>query len=271
MKGKIKIGNTCVLGNPKVMTTDYGTINEAYLQLLSQVYQYPEYTPKPHVSELGDVYIPNGGETVERVGESILIGSPEDNLIFETNDPERNGIINSHNKREIEIFDAGIVSTPLMEQHSKLWGKISNPDDTINANYGYMVHHLRDTPEGISQFEWAYRSLLNDIDSRQAYMHFNRTKDQYLGCKDQPCTVFCQFLIRENTLMFFSYMRSNDLVYGTPYNLGYFNHLSKRMLTLVQKKYPHVVKRSLQHTATSLHYYKRHEKIVEKMLFGYSK
>ena len=183
------------------------TINEAYNKILKLILTDFKFETSPHGKE-SNGYFPNSGEIQEILGAQIWITNPEDNLVYKTKDPKRDSQVNKHNQREIEVFDAGFIDSNIMAHHSTIWKLIENKSNqTINANYGYMVHHLRDTPDGISQFEWAYRRLIEDKDTRQSYMHFNRVKDQYEGNNDQPCTVYCQFIIRDNFLYLFSYMR----------------------------------------------------------------
>ena len=241
---------------------EYKTINLAYNSLLNDIYNTYDYEVNVHE----DSNLPNAGVIREKLNYSFKITDPEETLIFKSLDSKRDKIINDYLNREMEIFDAGIISSEVMKYHSKIWGEIKNYDGTINANYGYMVHHLRDTENGISQFEYALRTLIKDKNSRQAYIHFNRVKDQVFTNNDHPCTMYGHFIIRDNILYFMSYMRANDIIYGTPYNLGYFNRLSKQMFIILKRIYPELKKRMLIHNVGSIHYYVKHTKRLEKML-----
>lgn len=148
---------------------------------------------------------------------------------------------------------------------SKFWSKIKNPDGSSNANYGFMVYHLKDagnemfsTDEMRSQWEWAKSRLVKRSDTGQAYLHFNRPKDQWDGNLDQPCVMFGQFIIRNQELNMTVSMRSNDLFFGTPYNWAYFIELMYRMCDELQEVYPSLKVGTLHHFATSLHIYEKH-------------
>lgn len=123
-----------------------------------------------------------------------------------------------------------------------------------------MVYHLKDAgnekfdPHYMSQFEWCQDRLSRNLNTLQAIMHFNRPKDQYVNNLDQPCTVFTQFTVEHGALNFHSFMRSNDIIYGTPYNLAYFKVLLQRMTHWLNTT--HNIKLKMgYHNVTSLHLY----------------
>ena len=68
--------------------------------------------------------------------------------------------------------------------------------------------------------------------------------------------MYTQFTVENNKLNFHSNMRSNDVIYGTPYNLAYFKLLQERMLHYLNDN--HRMKLSmgyLHHNVTSVHLY----------------
>src|SRR3990167_909320 len=140
----------------------FNDLNSAYLGVLEDVYLNPEYFPCPHGSRLEKGYIPNGGETREILNYQFRILNT-DLVDFKTHNIQRNDILNRHMLKEIELFDAGIIDADIMGQHSALWKRIANPDNTINANYGYMAYHnktagnpkFNDDQGLVSQWEWA--------------------------------------------------------------------------------------------------------------------
>ena len=172
--------------------------------------------------------------------------------------------MNDYLEKEIVLFDKGEIDADKMGNISSIWKMIANPDGTINANYGYMVYHLRDAgnekfdsnTKMMSQWEWCKDRLSKNIYTLQAIMHFNRPKDQFIDNLDQPCTVFTQFTVEDGKLNFHSFMRSNDIIYGTPYNLAYFKILQGRMLEYLNKEFNANLKFGyLHHNVTSLHLY----------------
>lgn len=217
-------------------------------------------------------YYYNRAKCRELIDYSFTIIKPTiyENII--TNSEKYNEIIKNYSIKETSLFDKGDIFN--MGSISKVWDKIKNPDGSINANYGFMVYHLKDahnsmfapndTPQ--SQWEWAKDMLIRNKNSCQAYCHFNRPKDQWKGNLDQPCTMFIQFLIRNNELHLMGFMRSNDIVYGTPYNILYFVKLMYRMIDELKDVYPELVIGNYVHHVTSIHYYKRSEDRVKQML-----
>ncbi len=188
------------------------------MAILASVYNRPEHTLiYDHVDGAGKADMYNVASVWEQTNVQLRIEHVDlDEDCPITRSAERNKIMRDYIDRETLLFDSGDDNTTgNFSRLSKVWNVIKNPDGTINANYGLMVYHTRDAQQGTqSQWEWAKSRLLKNKDSRQAVMHFMRPSHQWDGNLDIPCTVFVQFLIRNDRLNFSSYMRANDLVYG---------------------------------------------------------
>ena len=115
-------------------------------------------------------------------------------------------------------------------------------------------------------WEWAKQSLLNDKDTRQAFIKFSLPEHQYMGNKDQVCTMHGNFLIREDKLHLSIVMRSNDLTLGLVYDLPWFISLMDRMVGELKPQYPNLEKGHYTHMVHSMHIYDRDEKKILKML-----
>lgn len=106
-------------------------------------------------------------------------------------------------------------------------------------------------PKVIEQLPYIEATLKADPCSRQALMTIWRERPG--PTKDVPCTTLFQFFIRNGALDMITYMRSNDLWLGFPYDLYDFtmlqNYLTHRLGVLVGT-YTHVV--------GSLHIYEEH-------------
>ena len=244
----------------------FQTINSGYKQLVAHLLRNPDDYQK--VEKTGRPEDLNKKSRFHLRNVHILFKKPSEFSRFNMTCIKRSGIMNNYMDAERELFDNGVIDSNEMGKISKIWKLIENPDKTINANYGYMVYHLRDAgnkkfthpDEFMSQWEWCQNRLKKNIHTLQAVMHFNRPKDQYLENLDQPCTVFCQFTVVKGELNFHSFMRSNDVIYGTPYNLAYFKLLQERMLKYLNEE---VILRGeeklkmghLHHNVTSLHLY----------------
>lgn len=237
----------------------FATINEGYISLVRNLVQNPDYHKVVKLSGSGKGVLINKKSRVHLRNVHIMFENPAE---FKVADPRRSEIMNEYMIKERALFDEGIIDANRMGTISKVWKGIANPDQTINANYGYMVYHLKDAgnskfdPIMMSQFEWCQDRLVRNPHTLQAIMHFNRPKDQYQGNLDQPCTVFAQFTVEQNKLNFHSYMRSNDVIYGTPYNLAYFKILQQRMCDWLNTNHHlNLSMGYLHHNTTSLHLY----------------
>ena len=208
----------------------------------------------------------------------ILFENPSEFTEFKVACPLRSKKMNEYHKREKQLFDKGETCSDKMGKISKIWKLIENPNQTINANYGYMVYHLRDAghpqftnPKNfMSQWEWCQNRLSKNLYTLQAIMHFNRPKDQFIQNLDQPCTVFTQFTVHDGKLNFHSFMRSNDVIYGTPYNLAYFKLLQERMLEYLNNTVCRDNKLQcgyLHHNVTSLHLYENKIDIAKSIVY----
>ena len=117
----------------------------------------------------------------------------------------------------------------------------------------------------VNQWQWVIEKLKNDKDSRQAVINVNLPAHKERPTKDFPCTMFLQYLIRDNKLHAFTFMRSNDVARGFRYNIycftefqkmiakelgvkpGYYYHFVTSLhiylddLSLFEEKYPNIV------------------------------
>ena len=155
--------------------------------------------------------------------------------------------------------DIGFIS-----KYAKFWESIQNPDGTLNSAYGNLI--FTEKADGISQYEWALQSLVSDRNTRQAVMHFNKPSHQYRKNKDFVCTMYANFHIRENLLHMSVFMRSNDVILGTPTDVAFFCSLQLQMLSHLKVFYPELELGTYTHVANSYHVYDRHYELLDKML-----
>lgn len=275
--------------NSKRNHSVYGSFSDAYLSTLMDIYQngddmdgitkeqysqsksHPEYDVADPIMENAN-YFYNRAPSKELLDYSFTITKPLLTELLTTKSEKHNKIIENYTNKETEMFDRGDIYG--MGSISKVWDLIKNPDGSINANYGYMIFHINDAgnekyqvnKELTNQWTWARDMLIRNKNTLQAYCHLNRPKDQWKGNLDQPCTMYIQFIIRKDCLHLHGYMRSNDIVYGTPYNIAYFIKLMYRMQQELITIYPNLQIGDYTHHATGIHYYKRNEPRVREML-----
>src|SRR5579859_539239 len=104
------------------------------------------------------------------------------------------------------------------------------------------------------------RKLRNDPLTRQAIVPILHIDDIRAETKDFPCTSTLHFLIRENKLHLFVSMRSNDLYWGTGYDVFVFTILQEILANELD-----IEMGSYYHTAHSLHVYEQHFEWLKTM------
>lgn len=133
-----------------------------------------------------------------------------------------------------------------IQNYTKAWDRMSDDGEVVNSNYGHKIHKFY----GFDQWEYVKNLLKADPNSRQAVIHIKNPMDY--KTKDTPCTVCLQFFIREGKLFLTTYMRSNDVWFGFPYDVFNFTCFQIRMAMELG-----VGIGSYTHIAGSLHLYQR--------------
>jgi thymidylate synthase len=217
------------------------TFAEAYREALRKLVEDPDYIAKPR------------GYTVNEITDaSIEIKDITKNLFSNSNFkfPVK------YLKHELALYLSGRNDAESFSKASKFWDSLKNKDGTVNSAYGNLIFKMKDNPQKLSQFEWAYQSLSLDRDTRQAVMFFNRPCFQYFDNKDFVCTLDVIFHIRDNKLYMRAGMRSNDIRRGTLYDIPFFMFLQYGMYKRLKNTvYPNLELGSYIHYASSLHLY----------------
>lgn len=173
--------------------------------------------------------------------------------VFCVQDPTRN--IVSHKIRnmpmryavgELAWYLSGSNRTEDIAQYAKKWVEISDDGKTNNSAYGHRIF----SRFGYNQWEYVKELLKKDPNTRQAVIHIKDADNH--PTKDTPCTVYLQFLLREDQLHLSVHMRSNDIWMGVPYDMFSFCFLQVKMAMELGVKVGHYV-----HYAGSLHLYAR--------------
>lgn len=245
----------------------FDNIHDAYLAVLKEVRDEPEY-----------IVAPRGLPVREITDFCFRIRNPTSEPIV-TRDAERNKTIVRYTDAECKLYDSCSNDVEDFAKASKFWRKIANPDGTVNSAYGYLIwkkksfgshYEASDANAGAAvmrtPWEWAKESLIKDKDTRQAFLKFSLPEHQWIGNKDQTCTMHANFLIRDNKLNFTVVMRSNDCVLGLAYDMPWFISLMERMVEELRTVYPELEVGSYTHIAHSFHLYERNLEMVNKML-----
>lgn len=187
------------------------------------------------------------------------------NAAFFVEDPSRNVVTSPIRKMpmryavaELAWYLSGSNRVRDIGPFASKWIDISDDGIHNNSAYGYRIQHLF----GFDQWDYVKDMLTKSPGSRQAIIHIKDASDK--PTKDVPCTVYLQFLIRDNKLHLSVHMRSNDIWMGVPYDMFSFTFLQMKMAMELG-----VDLGNYTHFAGSLHMYKRdYEEALRNMPKG---
>lgn len=141
-----------------------------------------------------------------------------------------------------------------IQHYTSAWDRMSDDGETVNSNYGMLIHDYY----GFDQLKMCENILRDNPNSRQAIIHIKPARNIIdKPTKDLPCTVSLQFFIRNNQLYLTTYMRSNDIWMGFPYDVFQFTCLQIYLAMRLN-----VNLGTYTHITGSLHLYKRNVKEV---------
>jgi thymidylate synthase len=226
------------------------TFAEVYEKALIDTLDNPDYTSKPR-----------GMEIKEICNAALVIDDP----YYPLYENEKRSSQFKYIAGETIWYFTGRKDIDFISKYSKFWSQLDNGDGTVNSAYGNLIFN-EPLSDGRNQYQWALDSLIEDKDSRQSIIHFNKPSHQWKGNKDFVCTLNGIFQIRDNRLNFTVDMRSNDLVLGTATDVAFFCLLQQQMLKHLKLTYPNLKMGSYTHIVHSLHIYERHFNLVKEML-----
>jgi thymidylate synthase len=208
------------------------TANDLYVEVLAEL------------MTTGDHAAPRGMPTREIRGASMILTDPTHNLIT----------VRKLNIRfAVAEFLWIITGQNRLDFISKFNGEIakfSDDGEHMSGAYG---------PPLTDQLPWVIRKLEDQEDTRQALLTIWRPMPA--GSKDVPCTITMQFMLRNNLLEMITYMRSNDMWLGFPYDLFAFTMIQRYVANALQVKAG-----PYHHHVGSLHLYDRDNEAAEKAL-----
>lgn len=158
---------------------------------------------------------------------------------------------------ELLWYFSGLNSLEFISRFSKFWEKLSDDGETSNSAYGYIMQHKF----GFNQIEKVIEQLTVDPYSRRAVINLNTPNERMIETKDEPCTIALQFMIRKGKLDCTAIMRSNDIWFGTPYDVAFFTELQKYIAQRLGVGYGWYT-----HFATSLHLIDRNYEQVKNIV-----
>jgi thymidylate synthase len=155
---------------------------------------------------------------------------------------------------------SGSTQAEALTYYAPTWQSFADADGQIRGScYGSKVFLSAD---GCSPWMRARNLLQSDRDTRRAVLYFNDASSHLVpGCRDAACANSLQFFIREGILDAVVCMRSNDVIWGLPYDVFLFTFLQEMMAANLG-----VELGSYHHFAASLHLYAKHRSLAERIL-----
>nr|WP_297932344.1 thymidylate synthase [uncultured Lachnoclostridium sp.] len=213
-------------------------VNEAYLYLINMLQKAPESKPR-------------GMKVKECLGVAFTITNPRDRVVKNS----LRKISSSFAVGEFLWYLRGSNQLDIMKYYSSMYPKFSDDQVTVHGAYGPRIFGGK-----TSQWESIKKKLNEDSDSRQAVITIYQPMDLFTSSRDIPCTCNLQYFIRDGKLHAITYMRSNDIYLGMPYDIFSFT-LFQEMLALEMG----VELGSYTHMVGSMHIYENNFSIFEQL------
>jgi thymidylate synthase len=188
-------------------------------------------------------------------------------------DPRRRCVLNPARKWSLPLalgetcwHLSGSTAASDLAYYAPIWDSFADSDGQIRGScYGSKMFI---EVSGLSPWERVLRLLKADRDTRRAVFYFNeRLSHLSLDCLDAACATSLQFLVRGGKLHALVCMRSNDAIWGLPYDVFLFTFLQELMAVCLE-----IPLGCYQHFTSSLHIYNRHiglaSRVVESGLPG---
>lgn len=229
-------------------------------------YQIPAFETLDEIQHWILTIILERGKVAEPRGKRTLELFP---VSFELLNPRNRCVLNPLRKWSFPLalgefcwHVSGSNDLEFIEYYASRWRDFTEDGSTISGScYGHRV--FNDKNHGASQWERLIDVLKSDPDSRRAILYFSDSTDNFSdSSKDVPCATTIQFFLRSGCLHAITQMRSNDAMWGLPYDVFLFTMLQELLACELG-----VELGSYYHSVSSLHLYDYHferaKKIVE--------
>lgn len=198
---------------------------------------------------------PRGKVTRELLGVSFDIDNPRNRLTT----LEQRKWSSSLAVAELAWHLRGDTDVDALAFYTPRWREFADLDGKIRgSSYGARI--FRSGANGRSQWDNVRELLTHDRFSRRAVLNFRVEEDVSQDTNDLSCTSTLQFIVREDRLHAFANMRSNDAIWGVPYDLFLFTCFQELMaleLGVGLGRY--------HHYASSMHMYEHHYELAARI------
>jgi thymidylate synthase len=189
------------------------------------------------------------------------------NVCFKLTDPRARLVFNEGRRWSFPLAIgeflwhlAGRNDSSSISHYAPRWADFSTDGVIPSSCYGFKM--FRPSHHGPSQWETVLELLRSDPSTRRAVINlYDANEDLRPDATDVACASTVQFFVRGDRLHMTTYMRSNDAIWGLPYDCF--------ILTMLQEVLADQLGYGLGeyvHFAASLHVYERHFDLVEHVL-----
>lgn len=177
----------------------------------------------------------------------------------------RPSIPRNYIERELEWYESMSRSVyDIPGQVPKIWIEVADENGMINSNYGWCCYSPENGSNSMSQFDHVVAALKKDPVSRQAIFIYNRpsmhTDATANGMHDFMCMQNNVMWVDDGKLFVHAHIRSQDIIFGFPSDLAHVKHLQAKVADSLDG----VAIGDIIWTASSLHIYERHFKMLEE-------
>lgn len=203
--------------------------------ILNSVYKY--------LLEKGERVVSSKGPHIEIQGAFIKLLNPIARLSI----TQTRGIAISP-IGELLWYLSGSNDLEFIKYYLSKYGDLSDDEKTLYGAYGPRLFSMHG---GINQIFEVIKLLKRKKTTRKAVVQLYDAHDLINSkSKDIPCTCTIQFLIRNNKLSMFTYMRSNDVYIGLCHDIFCFTMIQEIMANILKLELGHY-----NHFVSSLHLY----------------
>lgn len=194
------------------------------------------------------------GETFEIENYQFTLEDPHDRILNLGPRPFRR-----YATGELLWYLSGSDRIEPIEKYAKLWSEIANRDGTVNSAYGQYL--FKNVHGNGNQFNHVKQLLIHNPSTRRAVINIKPINfDHDNHSRDSPCTLSLHYIIRDDKLNATTYMRSNDCIYGLPYDVFAFTFIQEMLASELRLEVG-----TYCHNTTSLHVYKKDAKKVNEL------
>jgi len=125
---------------------------------------------------------------------------------------------------EVAWMLSGSTSISWLKQYTSIWNAFADANDYIDTAYGYRWS----SAFGVDQVANIINKLIDDPSSRQqVLLSWDPRVDNVRIAKNIPCPYTAVFNIIDGKLNCLLVLRSNDVLFGLPYDVGMYTLLSQ--------------------------------------------